>query len=145
MLAADPFVGTWKLDAEHSKGTFPKDETVIVQERGRTLTVEIQVTLGGPDNSSLLIKYSAPKRGGTGQVEKGPYDGISIRRIDARTMETTYLTGGKEIRSTRAVVSNDGSSMTSTGTAQTTNPRGPWSFESNPTPSPETVFRFQLE
>ena len=69
MLAAAPFVGTWKLDAGHSMGTLPKDETVIVQERGRTLTVEIQVTLGGSDNSSLLIKYSAPKRGGTGQVE----------------------------------------------------------------------------
>jgi hypothetical protein len=99
---------------------------VIVQERGRSLTVEIQVTIGGPDNASLLIRYSAPKRGGSGQVEKGPYDGVSIRRADTRTMETTYLSGGKEIRSTRAVVSNDGNSMTSTGKALGPDDKAAW-------------------
>jgi hypothetical protein len=117
MFAADPFVGTWKLDPTKSSGTFPKDETVIVQERGRSLSVEIQVTLAGPDNSALLIKYSARKSGGAGQVEKGPYEAISIRRVDSRTIETTYNSGGKDTRSTRSAVSNDGNSMTTTGKA----------------------------
>jgi hypothetical protein len=115
MFAADPFVGTWKLDPTKSSGTFPKDETVIVQERGRSLSVEIQVTL--PDNSALLIRYSARKSGGAGQVEKGPYEAISIRRVDARTIETTYNSAGKDTRSTRSAVSNDGNSMTTTGKA----------------------------
>jgi hypothetical protein len=51
-------------------------------------------------------------------VQKGPYDAISLRRISTNAIETTYLLGGKEVRSTRATVSGDGTTMTSTGTAQ---------------------------
>jgi hypothetical protein len=126
MFAADPFVGTWKLDPARSSGTIPKDETVIIQERGQTLSVEVQVTIGGPDNSVLLIKYATPKRGGAGRVEKGPYDGVSLHRIDARSMETVYLSGGKEIRSTWASVSKDGRTMTSTGRTLSEDEKSAW-------------------
>jgi hypothetical protein len=41
-------------------------------------------------------------------------------------METTYLSGWKEIRSTRAVVSNDSSCMTFTGKALGPNDKSEW-------------------
>jgi hypothetical protein len=116
LFAANPFVGTWRLEPARSSGTIPDDETVIIQERGRTLSVEVRVITAKP----LLIRYSAPAIGGAGKVEKGPYDGVSLRRIDSHLIETTYLSGGKEIRSTRAVLSKDGRTMTSTGKAMGT-------------------------
>jgi hypothetical protein len=118
LFAAEPFAGTWRLDPDKSSGTIPKDETIIIQKHGRTLSVEVQVVNGSTDNSTFLIRYTAPKNGGVGQVQKGPYDGVALRRISTNAIETTYLSGGKEARSTRAVVSIDGRTMTSTGEAQ---------------------------
>jgi len=120
LFAADPFVGAWRLDPARSSGQIPKDETVTIQKHGSALSVDVQVTTAGPDPKSLLIRYSAPAGGGLGRVEKGPYDRVSLRRLDARSMETTYFSSGKEIRSTRGVVSGDGRTMTSTGAAMGT-------------------------
>jgi hypothetical protein len=118
LFAAEPFAGTWRLDPLKSSGTIPKGETVIIQEHGRTLSVEVQVVNGSSDNSTFLIRYTVPKNGGAGQVQKGPYDGVTVRRISANAIETTYLSGGKEARSTRAVISKDGRTMSSTGQTQ---------------------------
>src|SRR5271165_506772 len=101
LFAADPFVGAWRLDPARSSGQIPKDETVTIHKHGSALSVEVRVTIAEPDRKSLLIRYSAPAGGGAGQIEKGPYDGVSLRRLDARSMETTYFSSGKEIRSTR--------------------------------------------
>jgi hypothetical protein len=120
LFAVDPFVGTWRLDPARSSGQIPKDETVTIQKHGPALSVEVQVTTGGPDPKSLLIRYSAPAAGGAGHIEKGHYDGVALRRLDARSIETTYFSSGKEIRSTRGVVSGDGRTMTSTGAAMGT-------------------------
>jgi hypothetical protein len=114
LLAADPFVGTWRLEPSKSSGTIPKDETVIIQKHGRMFTVEVQVLVA--DSSSLVIKYKVPVSGGKGQLlEKGPYDGVSVKRMNASTLEIAYLSSGKSARSTGAVVSEDGKTMTSIG------------------------------
>jgi len=120
LFAADPFLGTWRLDPARSSGQIPKDETVVIEKHGSAWSVEVRVTTAEPAPRSLLIRYSAPAGGGAGQVEKGPYDSVSLRRLEARSMETTYFSSGKEIRSTRGVVSGDGRTMTSTGAAMGT-------------------------
>src|ERR1700675_43835 len=94
LFAADPFVGAWRLDPARSSGQIPKDETVTIQKHGSALSVEVRVTIAEPDRKNLLIQYSAPAGGGTGRVEKGPYDGVSLRRLDARSMEPTYFSSG---------------------------------------------------
>lgn len=114
-FAAEPFTGTWRLDPAKSSGTIPKDETVTIRQRGELLEVEVGIVGGGPDQRTFVIKYAAPIKGGMGRIEQGPYDGVSLRRINSRTIETTYLTDGKDARSTRAAVSKDGRFMTSTG------------------------------
>jgi hypothetical protein len=124
-LAADPFVGAWKLDPARSAGTLPKDETVVIQERGRDFSVEVTATIESPAQT-LLIQYTAPSSGGAGHVEKGPYDGVILGRVDARTMDTTYLSNGKPVRSTRAVLSKDGASITSTGRVLDSGAKADW-------------------
>ncbi len=114
-LAGDPFVGTWKLNAEKSTGRIPTDEVVTIERRGQTLTVEVRVVTGALENQSFVIRYTSPAKGGAGKVEKGPYNGVSLKRFSSRELETTYLTDGKEARSTRAVVSKDGKTLTSSG------------------------------
>jgi hypothetical protein len=120
LLGADPFVGTWRLAPSKSSGTIPKDETVIIQKHGRVFTVEVQTLVA--DESSFVVRYKVPANGGKGQIlEKGPYDGVSVKRINISTLEITYLSSGKNARSTRAVVSEDGMSMTSTGSGSSEN------------------------
>jgi len=115
LLAADPFVGTWKLERAKSTGTLPKEELVEIQERGKMLAVTVTIVLPGADDETLRIRYSAPAAGGAGQVAEGPYNGVVLRRIDTKTMETVYLMDGKEGRSMSVVIAKDGKSMISNG------------------------------
>jgi hypothetical protein len=115
LSGAEPFTGTWKLDPTKSSGTIPKDETVIIEKRGRNLSIVVRVVDEVSEGPTFLIRYTVPKKGGVGQIQEGPYDGVALRRIGANAIETTYFSGGKAARSTRAVVSKNGRSMTSTG------------------------------
>jgi hypothetical protein len=117
-LAGDPFVGTWKLNTDKSTGRIPTGEVVTIERRGQTLTIEVRVVTGASEDQSFVIRYTSPVKGGAGKIEKGPYNGVSLKRLGSSEMEITYLTDGKEARSTRAVVSKDGKTLTSSGTAQ---------------------------
>jgi hypothetical protein len=112
LFAADPFVGTWKLDPGKSKytaGTAPKDVTIAIEEQGDNL----QVTATGSyqDGSPISVKYTVPKAGGTGTVQEGPFDAITSKRVSAHARENRYSKNGKEIISRRTVVSQDGKTL----------------------------------
>lgn len=115
-LAADSFEGTWKLNVAKSSGTLPAEETVVIKNQKELLFVEVSIVTGAPSNAAFVIKYSAPQKGGDGRVEQGPYTGVSLKRVGSHEIETVYLTDGKRVRMTRAVVAKDGRSMTSIGT-----------------------------
>lgn len=134
LFGAEPFVGTWRLDSARSSGTIPKDETVTIQQRGRTLVFEVKVITGVGDDSTFLIRYRAPRNGGTGQIETGPYDGVFVRRIRTNEVESTFRSGGKDVRSTRAIVSKDGKTMTSVGSSPSENIAWTMVFEKQPQP-----------
>jgi len=109
----NPFVGTWKLrPAKSSKVT---SETLTFQMVGD----ERQFTLNGTwaDGSPISIKYETPDKGGAGKILEGPFDGVSGKRIDENTYETSLMKGGKEISHHRLVVSKDGKTMRVTGEA----------------------------
>jgi hypothetical protein len=106
------FIGTWKLNPAKSKftaGAPPKEEMTTIQMIGD----QQQTTASGTaaDGSALSLKYEVPEKGGAGKVLVGPFDAISGKRIDDNTSEVTYTKGGKEIRTTRGVVSKDGKTM----------------------------------
>jgi hypothetical protein len=124
LSAAEPFVGAWKLNPAKSMGSTPKDETILIQRRGAMLTVRISIVT--PDNRSLSIGFSTPRAGGIARVEEGPYNGVSVKRDRADTMDITYLTDGKAVRSTRAVIAKSGRTLTSTGKAIGSNEDEGW-------------------
>jgi hypothetical protein len=72
------------------------------------------------------IKNARAMAGALHAERASTYEAISIRRVDARTIEKTCNSGGKETRSTRAAVSNDGNSMTTTGKALGPDDKSTW-------------------
>jgi hypothetical protein len=106
LFAADPFLGTWKLDPAKSKytaGTAPKDVTIVIEEQGDNY--QISATGAYADGSPISVRYTIPRAGGTGTVQEGPFDTVTSKRVSARVCENTYTKNGKETMSRRVVVS----------------------------------------
>jgi hypothetical protein len=112
LFAADPFLGTWKLDPAKTKyttGTPAKDVTLVIEEQGDNY----QVTATGTyqDGSPISVKYTVPKAGGAGTTQEGPFDAVTSKRVSARVRENRYTKNGKETVSRRIVVSQDAKTM----------------------------------
>ena len=123
LFAASPFAGTWKLDPNETKyttGTPPKDVTLTIEENGNELQVNATGTYA--DGSPLSVKYTVPERGGAANVQEGPFDAMTAKRISARERVNTYTKNGKEIATRRFVVSKDGKELRET--VKGTDPKG---------------------
>ena len=123
-LAADNWLGTWKLDAAKSKyspGPAPK-----------SLTLKFEATAGGikftgdgvnadgkPNHSMFLSKFDG---------KDVPYEGnpdaetAAPMKIDDNSYSNTWKKGGKPTVTAKVVVSADGKTMTITQTG--TNAKG---------------------
>jgi hypothetical protein len=115
LLAQSPFAGTWKLDSAKTKyttGEAPKDVTLVIEEQGDNL--QVTATGTNADGSPLSVKYTVPVKGGSGQVQEGPYTTISSRVVSANVRANTYTKDGKTVSSRRVVISKDGKTMRST-------------------------------
>ena len=124
LFAADPFVGTWKLNVAQSKhvgggNPTPKEATLVIERAGDQATVTITGTAG--DGSPFSVKYTVPSTGGPLQyLEGGPPAGSGITSILAKgkagsgIADFTDTKDGKVIESTHSVVSADGKSIRST-------------------------------
>lgn len=116
LLAQNPFVGTWKLDAAKTKytsGEPAKDTTLVIEEQGDNL--QVTATGTAADGSPLSVKYTVPVKGGAGQVqESATYDAVTSKVVSARVRENTYSKGGKQVSSRHVVVSKDGKTMMNT-------------------------------
>ena len=116
-FGAEPFEGTWKLDAGNTKdtqGAAPRELTVTIKRQAD----QLQFTNAGTDanGSPILLIYTAPIKGGKLNFvsARGPYNGGFQKRIDAYTREATYTRDGKVVSSLQGVVSKDRSSLTIT-------------------------------
>lgn len=115
LLASDPSTGTWTLNAAKTKyttGAPPKNITIVVEEQGTNLMVTANGSAG--DGSPVAVKYTVPIKGGAGTVEQGDFDAVSAKQVSARVRENEYMKDGKQLRTRRMVVSDDGKTMTST-------------------------------
>jgi hypothetical protein len=115
MFAADPFVGTWKMNPAKSKfkmGAPSKEQTVTIGESGGDLMVKVSGTAA--DGSPIALSYSVPSAGGPGKIDSKAYDGIVAKRMGPNERGMSYLKGGKEIYSTHSKLSADGKSLTVT-------------------------------
>jgi hypothetical protein len=115
LVAASPYVGTWKLDpakSKYKKGSPPKEQTFEITESGANLDVVVKGTAAGgtPISSHIVV----PAAGGPGKIVDGPsaYDGVSNKRMSESERETSYHKGSKVAYTVRSKISADGKTLT---------------------------------
>jgi hypothetical protein len=122
-LAADPLMGTWKLNEAKSKFTpgTAKFNTVTF----KSMLGNIKVTQDGIDANGkpMHVEWSGKFDGKDYPATGDPNaDTRSYRKVDDRTLELTVKKNGKVTVTGRTAVSVDGKSRTSTVSGTT--PKG---------------------
>lgn len=114
LLAADNWLGTWKLNVEKSKyvpGPAPKSQTLkfVASQDAITLTTDGVDAEGKPAHGSYTSKFDGKDVPWAGNPDA---DTASPKRIDANSYENTWKKGGKVTVNARVVVSKDGKTLT---------------------------------
>jgi hypothetical protein len=122
-LAADPQLGTWKLNEKKSKlgNGKAKNSTVVYQ----SMLFQTKVTIDGtdPDGKPMHSEWVGKFDGKDYAVKGDPTSDMrSYRKIDDRTMEFKVKHHGNVVASGQIVVAPDGKSRTVT--ASGTNAKG---------------------
>jgi hypothetical protein len=123
--AANPAVGTWKLNVAKSKyaaGRPNKSGTTKIEAAGAGVKVTVDAV--GGDGTTRHWTYTANADGKdvpiTGNSQYG--NTVAMTRVDARTTRQTYKSGGKVTATQTTAVSADG--KTRTVTTKGTDARG---------------------
>ena len=125
-LAADPFVGKFKLNAAKSAssgGQVPPELTLSIAEEGSNLLVTTsgKTADGSPISADVLV---IPKTGGTVKAPEGEknYDSTVFSRKDPNTIDMVAMQKGKERTRVKLALSRDGKTLTRSFTS--TNAKG---------------------
>jgi hypothetical protein len=127
--ADDPQTGNWKLDVAKSKyvtATAPMSSVVTIRPDGKD-GVSLTVNMVNAKGEKSVIQYSAQYDGkpyprtetGAGAVAG---QSVTLKRIDAQTVERIVYLAGKPVGTERWVLSKDG--KTRTVTQSGTDPQG---------------------
>ena len=115
--ADDPFLGTWKLNLAKSKynpGPPPKSNTYkfsLAGANGVKLIADGVGAQGNPNHREYTANYDGKDYPVTGNPDA---DSVSLKRVDAYTVEGTQKLAGKLVRTFRRAVSKDGKTLTVT-------------------------------
>lgn len=112
-LAADAFIGTWKLNEAKSKlvaGT-PKNTTVVYEAAGDSVKVTVEGTdsEGKATHNEWTGKFDGKEYAVTGDSTS---DMRSYKKVNERTLTFIGKKEGKETISGRIVISADGKTRT---------------------------------
>jgi hypothetical protein len=114
LWAADPILGTWKVNVAKSKYALgakvtPKQQTNVVREAVSN-QIEVVVTGMRTDGSAISIKWTAPKEGGVMKFQQGGTEGTSaiLTVIDPGDWCITVLQNDRQITTYHVVVGKDG-------------------------------------
>jgi hypothetical protein len=112
-LAANPQMGTWKLNEKKSKlgNGKAKNSTVVYQ----SMVFQTKVTIDGtdPDGKPMHSEWTGKFDGKDYPVKGDPTSDMrSYRKINDRTMDFTVKKGGKVTITGQIVVAPDGKSRT---------------------------------
>lgn len=124
-LAADNWLGTWKLDVAKSKvvpGPGPKSQTLKFEatKDGIRLTKDGVNAEGKATHGGYVSKFDGKDVPWEGNPEA---DMASPKRIDDNGYENTWKKGGKATVTAKVVVSKDGKTLTVTQTGMDTQGR----------------------
>ena len=118
-FAADPSLGTWKLNTEKSKytpGTLPLKSLTVVREAAGD-GVKVTNTGERSDGSAVNSSYTANYDGSPATVsgQGSPYDTVSLKKMSARTFTWDAKSSSTKFTSHgRITISSDGKTMTMT-------------------------------
>jgi len=111
----DPFVGTWQLDADNSTfdpGPGPTDRTMKFEMTPNGLHHQtLTPTLFAGTN---IIEYTAKFDGKDYEILGSGLDTVSLKRVDAKTIERTGKESGKVSETCEMKISPDGKTLTVT-------------------------------
>ena len=115
----DPFVGNWALNHAQSKytpGPMPKSIASTYEAAGAGYKVSVRVTPAS--GAAQEWSYTTNLDGKPSKIAgvNPNADTITVKRIDARTLEHVNARNGKETTRQRNVVSADGKTRTVTTT-----------------------------
>jgi len=120
----DLLIGTWKLNV--GKSTYspgpPPTSTMVTFETVEGSTKVTAVSVDAQGNRTEVVytaKYDGKDYPVTGSSD---YDTVSMKRLDARTVESIRKKSGKVVQTVHRVVAEDGKSYTSR--AKGTNAKG---------------------
>ena len=125
-FAADPFVGTYRLNAAKSAtsgGQMPAQMTLTISEDGANLLVATAgKTAAGADISADVL--TLPKAGGTvkAPASERNFDSTIVKRTNANTIDLVAMQKGKERTRVKFALSRDGKTLTRSFTS--TNAQG---------------------
>jgi hypothetical protein len=113
--AKDPFVGSWTLDPDRSTfnpGNPPMERHMTFELKDGMLkhVTRTPNLFGG----SAMIEYSAKFDGKDYEILGSGLDSVSIKRVDANTIERTGKESGKMAETCTMKVSADGKTLTVT-------------------------------
>jgi len=116
LWAADPSIGTWKLNIAKSKLVpcaqgLPKEETIVIRELGKD---EFELTLTGIEGNGAKtsFKITWPQRGGVAtdsNATKG--DSSVVTMIGPGEWYDTAMQNGKQNQFVHSSISKDGKTM----------------------------------
>jgi hypothetical protein len=115
-IAADAVVGTWKLNlakSTFSPGPAPKSQTRTYIESAQGITVTIKTTDadGKESTTTLVFKDDGKSYPVSGSPD---FDAVSVKRVDALTLNSTQTKAGAPVGTGVRSVSKDGKTMTFT-------------------------------
>ena len=124
--AADPFVGTYKLNPAKSAtsgGQQPPELTLTISEEGSNLLIATsgKSADGSPISADVLV---LPKSGGTMKAPEAQknYDSTVVSRTNPNTIDVVAMQKGKERTRVKFALSRDGKTLTRSFTS--TNAQG---------------------
>lgn len=137
MAANDLFLGTWVLVPElcmYEAGVAPARGTYDIREAGDRLEFSITWTTepGGPE---IATAFGGPFDGSVQALPvpegapAGTPDGLTITRIDRRTLDSEALLGRRVLAYARRVASSDGSLLAVVQEVRLPEGRGPRNFQ----------------
>jgi hypothetical protein len=111
-LAADPVIGTWKLNVSKSKfgGAPPTAGTRVYTESNGLYTLEQKLTGADGKEKSTSSTYRDGKE--EKQAPGGPGDVVVAKKLDANTWDFEVKKDGKVVGHVHRVVSADGKTLT---------------------------------
>ncbi len=127
LWAADPIIGTWKLNVAKSKFPSPqlifKEQTEVYREIGNG-QIELTYTSIDKNGALTLEVFVFPAQGGAADVLKGEIAGRSYieTRINPNEWYATCLEKGKQLWVMHKVISKDGKALAKT--SRTVNDQG---------------------